>query len=498
MKSPHTAAALVTEVGASPRGVSTSRQCLAGIPEADRIPFNQKLAFAVGACTPFLAVDLTISAFWMPFFNIGLGISPLSLSAVLVVLRVWEAFGDPLVGNLSDNMRTRWGRRRPFMVGGAIFMAVFYLLLWHPPEGHNENVTLAYLCVIGLLFSTSCTFWNMPFYAMQMELTPNYDERTRLMAWTALFGKISGLLGGWAMAFVTGSWFINSATGKPDLVQGMQFFCWIVAGLILVFGLLPPLIGRERFYDKEVVRQTRDPFWASLKESFRNKPLWLLIGSSFFILLGTISVSSLGQYLNIYLVNEGDIAMASIVTGWKSTVLVATGIACIPLWTWLAEKFDKRSIVIAMVALSLFGHFSYLLCLRPDMPYLQLIPAVFEVGAVSAIWIFLPSMKADVADYDEARTNRRREGALNAFFSWFIKVASTLALGLGGGVLQITGFDARIQAQQPEVLQRMLLIFVILPLLLWPITLMFLWWYPLTRTRMAEIRRQLEVRRGKI
>ncbi|MFA7344097.1 MAG: MFS transporter [Terrimicrobiaceae bacterium] len=471
---------------------------LSHIPESDRIPFGQKMAFGAGASMSWLAADLTAGVLWMQFFNIGLGINPVTLGFVLMALRLWDAFMDPLVGTLSDNTRTRWGRRRPFMFVGSVLTAGVYLLLWRTPSGLGETGRLVYLVVVGLLFFSFCTCASNPFAAMQMELTPNYDERTHLMAWTAFFANCFNLLGGWAMAIITCSLFANPVTGKPDIVRGMQAFSWLVAGLILVLGLLPAIVGRERYYQKSVSRQAREPFWKSLRESLGSGPLWALIGVAFFLMLSGVSVGALSQYVNIYYVNGGNIAAASVLTGWKSTVLVATSIACIPMWTWLGEKFDKKSIMVSMVVATMAGHLLYLVCLRPDMPYLLILPATFEVGAISAIWIFLPSMKADVADYDELHTARRREGSLNAVYSWFFKIATTVAVGAGGVVLQSTGFNVKLPAQPPEVLHKMVSIFIALPLVLLSLVLLCLWRYPLNRSRMAGIRETLETRRGKL
>lgn len=403
---------------------------------------------------------------------------------------------DPIVGNASDNTRTPWGRRRPFMVAGAILTAFIYLLMWRIPTGVPETTQLIYLFIVGLLFFTSCTCWSMPFTAMQMELTPNYDERTRLMAWTALFGKCFGLLGGWSMAIVTGPWFVDITTGKPDILRGMQVFSIGLAALILVLGLLPAILGREIYYEKEASQQSRQSLYLSIKESVKCGPLWSLVGIAFFLMLGSVSVGSLGQYINIYYVNDGRIADASVITGWKASVLVATGIICIPLWIWLAERFDKRTIVFAMIVVSILGHLLYIFCLRPEMPYLQLLPAAFEAGALSAIWIFLPSMKADIADFDELKTSLRREGSLNALYSWFFKLSFTVGLGLSGVILQTSGFNAKLSHQPDNVLNVMFFIFIILPVALWSITLAFLWRYPLNREVMTRIRSELEQRRG--
>ena len=465
----------------------------------DRIPAGQKAAMSLGYTVDHLAAGVTTGLLWMPFFNIGLGMSPALLGLVLMILRGWDALTDPVMGNISDNTRTRWGRRRPYIALGAVLTAVCYLMLWRVPVGLAPSLQFSALVIVGIGFFTAFTIWSMPFYSLQMELTPSYDERTRLAAWTAIAGKLVYLGGGWILAFVTGKWFIDQATGKADIIVGMQATSWIVAALILILGLLPALFVRERYYAGTTSRQARTPFWASLRESCRCRPLWNLIGISFFLILGGAINNTLGQYVSIYLVNEGRLADAAILNGWKSTLVMIVGVAGIPFWTWLSEHLDKKIIVGLMLSASVTGHLLNLVCLRPDMPYLMLVPAVFETGAIGAVWLFLPSMKADVADHDEMVTGRRREGSLNAFYSWFAKVAITAGAGVGGLAVQLTGFDvAHGAAQPPEILERMRLLYLVLPLALWSITIIFIWKYPLGRTLMSELRSTLEARRGQI
>lgn len=468
------------------------------IAAEDRIPTGQKIAFALGVNTDYMATGLLTSVLWMPYFNIGLGISPTLLGVVLMLFRAWDAISDPLMGNISDNARTRWGRRRPFMFLGAILTGCLFPFFWLMPEDLGQNAQLAWLVGGGLLYFTTFTMWSMPYYGLQLELTPDYDERTRLASWMAVFGKLSAFAGTWVMAIVTCDWFINPGTGKPDIVIGMKTVGWFIAALIILFGLMPALFVKERQGVANVDDRPKEPFWKSVRESVRCGPLWCLIGISFFLVLGYSSIGNLGQYVNIYYVFDGDIAAASRLGGWKGTVTLVAGLALIPFWTWLGERFDKKRMVLGLLGLSMFGHLLNIFLMRPDTPWLQLIPSVFESSALSAIWLFLPSMKADAADYDEIGTHRRREGSINAFYSWFIKASLTCAMGVGGWVLDLSGFDSILPHQPPEVLARMFWMFILLPIGIWLVAILIASFYPLGRARMAGIRTTLEARRGKI
>ncbi|RRJ95623.1 sodium:melibiose symporter [Opitutaceae bacterium TAV4] len=496
------------------------------IAQSDRIPFPQKIAFAAGVNMDYVATSFMINTLWMPVFNIGLGMEPLVLGIILMTLRAWDAITDPIMGNISDNARTRWGRRRPFIFVGALATACMYPLLWHIPDFFGDTGRAIYLTVVGLAFFTCFTFWSMPYYGLQLELTPNYDERTRLAAWMALFGKLSTLAGGWLLSIVIllGTVAANTPdalanrgplatrilstiqpllvrisnpdTDEKPIVIGMRITCWLIALCILYFGLLPALFVKERYYKPEAAAQARDPFWQSIRESARCSPLRALICISFFLVLGTTSIASLGQYVNFYYACQGDLALGAAILGWKATITVTAGIAAIPFFTWLGERFDKCTVVMVMLGTSMTGHLLNWFLMTPTNPYLQIIPGVFESCAISAIWIFLPSMKADVADYDELHTTRRREGSINSFYSWFIKVAFTASMGIGGLVLQLSGFNARLDAQPADVVQRMFVVYLILPLVIWSIAMTAACFYPLTRARSAVIRNALENRRG--
>ncbi len=522
---------------------------LAKIPEKDRIPFGQKVAFALGSNTEWLCSGLVTSTLWMPFFNIGLEISPIVLGLILMIMRAWDAISDPLVGNISDNIRTPWGRRRPMIFVAAFTTAALYPLIWNFPESvangtswlvhvadhlpfldpnlSNQNkASFVYLTAIGLLYFTSFTCWSMPYYGMQLELTPNYDERTRLTVVMTFVGKVTSFFAGWAFVAIVfvgtlakgdlsaldgkpewlqsfaasaQPWLARMAGGAADdkpIVAGMKVMGWVFAGLIILMGTMPALFVKERYYEKEAKRQTRDPFFKSLKESAQCAPLWSLISISFFLVMGYASIGGLGLYTIIYYVCGGDMIQAGIITGLKGSVLAVTGILLLPFFTWLGERFDKKRAVMMMLATCILGHLLNYFLMTPNMPYLLIVSGFFESSAIGAVWLFLPSMKADVADWDEEKTHRRREGSINAFYSWFIKASLTLSMGIGGVVLHYSGYDASLPMQSEEAVNRMFLLYLILPSAIWVFALVSAWFYPLTRERAQEIRTELEARRG--
>jgi GPH family glycoside/pentoside/hexuronide:cation symporter len=467
---------------------------MAFIPENERIPVHEKLALSLANGLDTLAVGMVKNTLWLPFFNLGLGLNAAKLSIVLMIFNLWDAFTDPLMGHISDNARSRWGRRRPFIFVGAITTGLLSMVFWFIPSSLSEPMFLTVLTLLGILFFTSYTTWSMPYHGLQMEMTPNYDERTRLTGWTTFVGKLNMLYGG-AIIWLLGSALFLDAAGKSDIVRGVRTIAPPMALLGVLFGILPALFVKERYPSKQV----KEKFWTSIGESLRCNPLWLLIGISFFQVLGGIVVDSLSFYVNMFRVTGGNFSHAGYFEFLKKLVQVGAGLALIPFWIWLAEKWDKKWVVGFLLCMGVVNQGLSYFCLRPDMPYLQLIPAAFQQGVAAAVWLIIPSMKADVADYDEFHTGKRREGSINAFYSWFIKAAVTGAIGITGVIVQyIAGIDPHLSVQPPEAINRLFAAYLIIPAAILIVPLYFVWKYPLSRSHMADIRAQLEARRGKV
>jgi GPH family glycoside/pentoside/hexuronide:cation symporter len=481
-----------TETPASPRPAHTHR-----VPDSDRVPVLQKVTYGVGGAVDWFTVGMSGRLF-MPVFNLGFGMAPQTLGLIMMLYRIWDAVTDPVMGNLSDNTRTRWGRRRPYIFIGALLVAAVTPMLYRPPDDLSPNGMAGYVLALGLLMYTCSTIWSMAYNCLMLEMTPHYDERTRISAYRTVFGKFGALIGGWVIPLASSPLFFN-AQGETDLVRGVQVISLWMSGLVVVLGILPAVFNRERYYEKEVVAQARESLVQGLRETIRLKPLWLMTGFVVLQVFGSSITGALGFYINIYYISGGELLDASIIEGLKDTTGFLMGLAAVPFWTWVCERLDKKWTMMIIIGSGFIGAALNVLCLNPDYPYLQIVPAVFYASVVASIWLIVPSMLADMVDYDELQTGRRREGSINAVFSWFLKLGMTLPVGLSGFVLAATGFDtAAGREQPPEVLHRMLWSFILLPLIFWGTALVLLWFYPLNREKMQAIRTQLEQRRGKI
>lgn len=467
------------------------------IPPGDRVPLKQKLAYAAGGSVDWFTGG-SLGALWMPVFNLGFGISPGLLGLVAMIHRIWDAVTDPVIGNISDNARTRWGRRRPFIVAGAILAALIMPMMWRLSPDWSETTMLVYIAVVGILLYTSTTIWAMPYNSLMLEMTPNYDERTRVAAYRTVFTKLGVLVGSWLLPFASSRVFADPASGEPDLVRGVQVISIGLAVLTVGLGILPAIFVPERYYEKEASKQEREPLLRGLRDSFRLRPLWMLIAIVVFQVFGNGLTSALGFYVNLYYISGGKLANASVIEGLKGTTAFVVGLAAIPFWTWVCERLDKKWTLMIIVASGFIASGLSIVCLTPANPYLQIIPAVFYASVTASIWLLLPSMLADIVDIDELATRRRREGNINAVFSWFLKMSMTLSVGLSGFVLEWTGFDVKASGQPDAVLQRMLLLYILLPAAFWTVAVTLIAFYPINRKRSAEIRCQLEARRGAV
>lgn len=459
------------------------------VPDAQpqgKLPTGQKVAWAVGSVTDNLLIN-GLNQLVMPIYNIALGVNPVMLGYALAIPRVVDTVLDPFIGNYSDNLRTRWGRRRPLIALGAVAMAFFYALVWLPPTFLGKGGLLWYFLFTCFFLYISYGIFIIPYQALGFELTTDYHDRTRVQAWRMVFAYAGGLLMPWLYKLT-----LLPAFGGSE-VQGVRYVGPLVAVVGLLTSLTPAVFCRERQED------TQDQPKISLLRAFRytlsNRPFLLLVGGIFIIMLATNLSAPFITYLNIYYVCDGSKEYAASLTGWSGTIQGGCGLLAAPFISFLGTRFSKRTVILWGEFAALIG---YLLCwpmITPQHPYWQLIPQILIFPGLACVWLLVGSLIADICDVDELANGLRREGMFGAVTMTMSKAGIALVTIVTGYLLVMSGYKEG-PLQTPQTLQNLRLLYVFVPVVFIAISMLLIWLFPITEQRAREIRKQLEARKA--
>lgn len=454
--------------------------------EKDKVSVWQKLAYGSGASvSSILAVSPNQLA---PIvLNIGLGVSPALVGLALTIPRIWDAFTDPLIGAVSDNSRLKMGRRRPFILLGALLSGILFMLMWRLPSGFSEVAYFWYFLLMLILFFTCSTVYAVPYSAMGYEMTHDYHEKTRVLAFASVFIAIGGFFVPWLFA-------LTELPQFGDRVNGARHLAVYIGIFIIIVGSLPAFFCRER-YAKKSQSQRKTPFIASLKAAFSNKPFLLLSITAFCMLVFVLMVNILGPYITIYYVYGGDTQKASILTGISGTAYYLSYMLSAPVITWVSVRIGKKRTIISIYVLMVVACVSKWFMYTPEHPYWQLVPNCLMAPGWCANGLLIQSMIADICDFDEWKTGVRREGVFSAVYSWITKTGWSSTTFISGLILVWTGFDVSLGgAQPPETLTAMRASYAFVSAGGMLIPLILICFYPLSEKKVYEIRKQLNER----
>jgi GPH family glycoside/pentoside/hexuronide:cation symporter len=468
----------------------------------DRIPFARKVAYGLGAfVNNMLAAAI---GGMLIILNLGFGMNPALVGLVSAIPRVTDALTDPLMGYISDNTRSRWGRRRPYIFVGAIFAGLTYGLLWMLPVGRSEMFYFWYFLVGSTVFYVGYTIFATPWVALGYELTPDYHERTRLMGVQNFIGQLAYLVSPWFL------WIMTNRALFPTATEGATKLAWVIGAVAIVVGIIPALVLRERFKDVEVVasgapKESRGAALSRNMASFakgfattlRSSPFRKLCVATFLVFNGFIMISSFQSYVIIYYVFGGDQEMGARYAGYSGTLGALSTFVVIFIVTALATRIGKRKAFFFSTGVSIVGYAIKWFCYNPRYPWLVLIPAPLLAFGLGGLFTLMGSMIADVVDVDELETRERREGMFGSIYWWVVKVGMAAALAGGGFLLNATGFKVELAgAQTAETLVLMRLCDIFVPMIASAVAIWMIASYPITEERAHEVRKELERRRG--
>jgi GPH family glycoside/pentoside/hexuronide:cation symporter len=459
----------------------------------DRISLKQKSAYAVG----MLVNNLQAAALpaMVVILNLGLGMDPVLVGLLGAIPRIFDAASDPMLGYISDNTRTRWGRRRPFIFTGALTAGLIFALMWQLPEGHSQMFYFWTFLIASILFFLAYTVYATPFVAFGYEMTPDYHERTRLHAFANTVGQLPWLGVSWFYALMASSLF-------RDTVHGARVLAVWVGVIVAVLGIIPAIFCRER---QTVVPQAAEGFLKNMTAflkgigtTFKCKPFVKLCGATFLVFNGYQLGISFSIYVMIYYLFSGNNSDAGKLLGSFGTLTVISTLCVIPLTGWIATHLGKRKTFLITISLSIVGYALKWVGYNPEHPYWLLFAAPLVAFGTGSLFTLMGSMISDVCDYDELKTHQRREGVFGAIYWWMVKVGMALAGLLTGVLLEASGFDVALGPVQADSTLLLLRVFDVgIPIVTSVIALGIIATYAITEEKAHEIRAELERRRGK-
>jgi GPH family glycoside/pentoside/hexuronide:cation symporter len=424
-------------------GTQTAAQA---VPRVRRLPKRSVLAYGAGSIA-FGVKDNGFQTFLLIFYNQVLGLSAAAVGTTILLALLLDAFIDPMIGSASDRTRTGWGRRHPWMYASAVPIALGWLLLWNPPAW-SQGALLAWLFATSVLVRTAISAYEVPSAALAPELSADYDERTRLIAYRYIFGWAGGL----SMLLAAYTIFLVPTADQPNgLLNRDGYRNYAVAGSVLILASI--LISARGTHGeiKWLPRQTNQPaplsrIFREFIGSVRNRAFLLLLLAGMCAFTSQGINFALANYFYVYIWELSPLAFLSL-----AGVLFAGALSAFLVGPRVARRIGKRkAATLFMLANPVAFSIPYVLRLLdlfplpgdPALNPLLFLSLVVSVGCGVSAFIIASSMMADVVEDSEAVTGRRSEGVFVAGSFFVQKCASGIGIFLAGALLSLAAFPA--------------------------------------------------------
>lgn len=467
--------------------------------ETPKLTFWQKLIYGSGDWGEASYGTLR-QIFYAIFLTDVVGLDARLASVAALVGIVWDAVNDPLIGILTDRIRTRWGRRRPFLLIFAIPFGASFMLLWWAPPWQSQIALAATVTLAFMVSDTLETLVGVPFSSLLPELTPDYDDRTMLTSFRIFFNLLASL----ATAVAAPAIVDAAISAGLSQQQGYLLVAGIFGGLAAIPFLLIFAVVRERY--GAVDRPKEDiPFLATARAAWKNIPFRF---ASVIYMLNWITFDIVALVLPFYLlywISSGDLLASASLFGISLPIesavfalLLVTAVLALPFWLWLSHRLGKHiAYIIGMVFWA--GVQICIFLVQPGQVTLVLWMAFLAGLSVSAAHVLPDAMFPDVIEWAELKTGRRQEGIYYGVKNFIRKLTGALAIFIALQALGWFGYQtppdgATVFMQSPVTLTAIRILIGPLGAVLLFSAVITTWFYPLTRARHARIRKLLSRR----
>ncbi len=464
---------------------------------AHKVPFGHKIAFGLG----MLANQMFPAALgiFMVVLVQDMGFPTWMWGILFFLPRAYDAIIDPIMGFISDNTRSKWGRRRQYVFIGAIMLGIGFIAMWqlHRADGLTHN--FLYFLFWSLVFFTGLTVFSIPYVAMGYEMSDDFHERTSIMAVAQWIGQWAWVIAPWFwVVMYDPKWFPNADTATRTLSVWVGVACMLLAMVPAVFlpsrstrddtHLIPLTLANIGMGFKELM--------AGFKEAFACVPFRKLCFSTFLIFNAFNTVAAFSFFIVVYHLFNGNTAAAGIwPTLFGSIGALVTTFAVIPTVAWMSKKMGKKNAFMVSQGISLIGYVLLWFLMVPSKPWMFMFALPFFSFGIGGLFTLMMSMTADVCDLDELATGKRREGIFGAIYWWMVKLGFAVAGLLSGAIMSFVAFTPGAAAQPEGAVDGLRLFYSGVPIVGTMLAMWIMRTYDLDEKRAMEVNAELQRRK---
>ncbi len=465
---------------------------------SQKVPFGQKVAFGLG----MLANQMFPAALgiFMVVLVQDLGFPGWMWGILFFLPRFYDSIIDLIMGFITDNTRSKWGKRRQYVFVGAIILGISFVAMWQLHRENSLEYNFTYFLIWSFVFYTGLTIFSIPYVAMGYEMSDDFHERTSIMAVAQWIGQWAWVIAPWFWIIMYDpTWFENADTATRTLSVWVGIACMILAMVPAIF-----IKSKSTLDDESLIPMSLQNIGAGLKEiisgfkaAFVIREFRKLCLSTFLIFNAFNTVASFSFFIIIYYLFNGDAKSAGVwPTLFGSVGALITTFAVIPTVAWMSKKMGKKNAFMLSQGISIIGYVLFWFLFVPGKPYMYMFALPFFSFGIGSLFTLMMSMTADVCDLDELNTGKRREGIFGAIYWWMVKLGFAIAGLLSGIIMSYVGFTPDAEAQPEGAVTGLRLFFSAVPIIGTLIAMWLMSDYDVSEERAREIRAAIEQKKA--
>ncbi|WP_282134704.1 MFS transporter [Seonamhaeicola maritimus] len=463
----------------------------------EKVPFGQKVAFGVG----MLANQMfpAVLGIFMVVLVQDLGFPGWMWGVIYFFPRIFDSITDPIMGFISDNTKSRWGRRRQYVMLGAIIMGISFVVMWQLYRVNGVDYNFMYFILWSFVFYLGLTIFSVPYVAMGYEMSNDFHERTNIMAVAQWIGQWAWVIAPWFWVIMYDQEMFESAE-----VATRSLALW-VGVICMIFAMIPGIFIKSKSTLNEdysplslkTIGGSLKEILYGFKEAFALKAFRKLCIATFLVFNAFNTIAAFSFFIIVYHLFSGDAGAAGVwPTLFGSLGALSTTFMVIPIVTRMSKKLGKKRAFIYSQGISVIGYLMLWFLFIPGKPYMYIFALPFFSFGIGSLFVLMMSMTADVIDLDELNTGKRREGTFGAIYWWMVKFGFAIAGGLSGVIMSSVGFDSGAEVQPEGAVTGLRLFFSGVPILGTLIAMWVMRNYDVTEEKANEIRAVLDKRKN--